>query len=510
VSKGAWTTAPLGAVVDILDSRRVPVNAKEREHRRGQVPYYGATGQVGWIDDAIFDEELVLLGEDGAPFFDRTRDVAYLIRGPAWVNNHAHVLRGGPRISNRFLFHQLNQVDYRPFVSGTTRAKLPQGPMREIPLVLPPREEQDRIVAAIETHFSRLDAAVASLTRAKANVKRARASILKAAVEGRLVPTEAELARAEGREYEPANAIHRIVDGSSIAPRKPGRKAAARGPAPTLLVPEGWETVLVSDVAAEPLCNGRSVPTRDDGFRVLRLSAMKAGRIDFAESKGGDWTVDDARPWLVETGDFLIMRGNGSIKRVGSGAIAGDPTSPVAFPDTIIRLRPRPDVLSSRYLLVAWSSHVLRSQIEASARTTAGIYKINQSSIANYYLPLPPLAEQHRIVAEVDRRFSVLDAIEATIDANLARCARLRQSILKQAFEGRLVPTDDASADLGSTAPTWGDEPPREARADASADPPPPAKRGRRRKAPSAPAVEPAGAVLDQLDLLFERAGAEE
>src|SRR5437762_9259028 len=85
---------PLGEVVDILDSRRIPVNSDERAKRVGDVPYYGATGQVGWIDDCIFDEELVLLGEDGAPFLDHTKPKAYMIRGKSWVNNHAHVLRG--------------------------------------------------------------------------------------------------------------------------------------------------------------------------------------------------------------------------------------------------------------------------------------------------------------------------------------------------------------------------------------------------------------------------------
>jgi type I restriction enzyme, S subunit len=76
------------------------------------VPYYGATGQVGTIDDFLFDEELVLLGEDGAPFLDNTKDKAYMIRGKAWVNNHAHVLRGRPGILNTFLMHQLNVIDY--------------------------------------------------------------------------------------------------------------------------------------------------------------------------------------------------------------------------------------------------------------------------------------------------------------------------------------------------------------------------------------------------------------
>jgi hypothetical protein len=102
---------------DILDSRRIPVNSEERAKRVGDVPYYGAAGQVGFIDKHIFDEELVLLGEDGAPFLDSGKPKAYLIHGKSWVNNHAHVLRGKPGLLNSFLLYQLNNLDYRPYVT---------------------------------------------------------------------------------------------------------------------------------------------------------------------------------------------------------------------------------------------------------------------------------------------------------------------------------------------------------------------------------------------------------
>src|SRR5713101_5967429 len=149
----SWAVEPLGSIVDILDSQRIPINSDERAKRPGDVPYYGATGQVGWIDDHLFDEELVLLGEDGAPFLDSAKTKAYIIKGKSWVNNHAHVLRGRPGISNRFLMHQLNRVDFRRFVSGTTRLKLPQAPMRQIPLAIAPELEQVRIDDEIEKHF---------------------------------------------------------------------------------------------------------------------------------------------------------------------------------------------------------------------------------------------------------------------------------------------------------------------------------------------------------------------
>ncbi len=121
-----WYWYLLEEVVDILDYKRVPINQEERDQRtQGKpldqlFPYYGATQQVGWIDDYLFDEELVLLGEDGVPFLDPYRPKAYLIRGRSWVNNHAHVLRGRG-VSNKFLCYYLNICDYRGLVTGTTR-----------------------------------------------------------------------------------------------------------------------------------------------------------------------------------------------------------------------------------------------------------------------------------------------------------------------------------------------------------------------------------------------------
>jgi type I restriction enzyme S subunit len=187
-----WVWATLEECVDILDNLRVPINSDEREQRiAGKeqselFPYYGATGMVGWIDDFIFDEEIVLLGEDGAPFLE-TKNKAYIVRGKCWVNNHAHVLRAKKGVTtNLFLMHYLNIFDYHGYVTGTTRLKLNQGRMREFPVILPPLIEQERIVARLEELLSDLDAGVAALERVRAGAKRYKASVLKSVYEGQL------------------------------------------------------------------------------------------------------------------------------------------------------------------------------------------------------------------------------------------------------------------------------------------------------------------------------------
>ena len=134
ISSQKWEYVAFCDAVDICDTLRKPINSKERSKRiAGKkqselYPYYGATGQAGYIDDYITDGEYVLLGEDGAPFLDAYAPKAYLINGKAWVNNHAHVLRS--KKSNKFLCYYLNYFDYKGFVSGTTRLKLTQNSMR--------------------------------------------------------------------------------------------------------------------------------------------------------------------------------------------------------------------------------------------------------------------------------------------------------------------------------------------------------------------------------------------
>ena len=162
-----WAACRLEQVADILDNLRKPINSSERDSRirNRQIdelyPYYGATGQVGLIDDYIINGNYLLLGEDGAPFLDKNAIKAYSISGKSWVNNHAHIL--SPKIDFEFLQYSLNQIDYSEYVNGSTRLKLTQTDMRSIKIMLPPLAEQKRIKSKIQTLFSQLDLMMESL-----------------------------------------------------------------------------------------------------------------------------------------------------------------------------------------------------------------------------------------------------------------------------------------------------------------------------------------------------------
>lgn len=165
-----WTSKPLGELCDILDSQRKPITKRDRT--AGEYPYYGATGIVDYVNGYLFDEPLVLVGEDGAKW-ESGENTAFTVEGKCWVNNHAHVLRPHRKtLVDNWLVHYLNHSDLTDFVSGLTVPKLNQGSLREIPIPLPPLSEQQRIVGVLDEAFAGLATAQA---HAAQNLQNARA-----------------------------------------------------------------------------------------------------------------------------------------------------------------------------------------------------------------------------------------------------------------------------------------------------------------------------------------------
>jgi type I restriction enzyme S subunit len=301
-------------------------------------------------------------------------------------------------------------------VQGVVYPAIRPADVRRHDLPIPPAPEQRRIVDAIDSYLTRLDDAVASLERVQTKLKAYRASMLKAAVEGRLVPTEAALARTEKRDYEQAKVLlARMLKARRLGweegelaklktaggtPKDDKWKANYEEPvAPDTSglpeLPEGWCWVSLDQLLAEPLANGKSVPD-GDGFPVLRLTCIKSGLVDLAERKRGDWSNIDPQRFLVEADDFLIVRGNGSIHLVGRGGRVSAAPVGVAYPDTLIRARVAPAVLHPPLLARWWDSPPVRRHIERRAKTTAGIYKVNQADLGQTPIPLAPMLEQTR------------------------------------------------------------------------------------------------------------------
>ena len=148
-------TVSLGEVCEILDNLRKPITKKFR--KQGQYPYYGATGIVDYVDNYIFDETLVLIGEDGAKW-DKGDQTAFIVTGKYWVNNHAHVIRPlKDKLNQKFLVYYLNSINLKPWVTGLTVPKLNQEKLKSIPITLPTIDNQQLLVAKLDEAFAEID-----------------------------------------------------------------------------------------------------------------------------------------------------------------------------------------------------------------------------------------------------------------------------------------------------------------------------------------------------------------
>jgi len=341
---------------------------------------------------------------------------------------------------------QMHLLRYLRIAQITTNiAHLSSGRFAEVEFPLPPTPEQHRITLEVDKQLTRLDAAVATLNAVQAKLKRARASVLKAAVEGRLVPTEAELARADGRSYDFASALlERILaERRSRWPKGKKYQPPAEPKTDDLPdLPEGWIWAQVKDVGEVKLGRQRS-PEHHAGPHLrpyLRVANVYEDRLDLTDVKEMNFSPKEYDVFRLERGDVLLNEGQ-SPYLVGRPAIWRGEIAGACFQNTLIRFRAHAGLLPGFALTVFRAQmHVLR--YIRIAQITTNIAHLSVGRFVEVEFPLPPTAEQHRIVAEVERRLSVIDNLEHTVEQNLARCGRLRQSILKRAFEGKLVAQD--------------------------------------------------------------------
>ena len=376
-----------------------------------------------------------------------------LTNGSGCGSTEFHVLRPVKDLSQGFLMYFLLQDEFRReaqrHMAGTAgQLRVPAAWLTEAPIPLPPFPEQHRIVVEIETQFTRLDASVAALRRAQANLKRYRASVLKAACEGRLVPTEAELARSEGREYEPAAVLlERILAErrarweSQVKRRGKYREPSAPDASDLPELPEGWVWASLESISEVRLGRQRS-PKRATGPYMrpyLRAANVTWDGLDLSDVKEMDFNPGELETYRLEPGDILLSEASGSADEVGKPAVWNGEIKDCCFQNTLIRVRAYQQIVS--YLFHHLLSDARSGALGRAARGV-GIHHLGAERSSSWAVALPPVAEQQRIVAEVERRLSVVQQAEATVEASLARAERLRQSILKQAFSGKLVPQD--------------------------------------------------------------------
>ncbi len=386
----------------------------------------------------------VLLNITGASI-GRVTDAPEKLQG-ARVNQHVCIIRPDHSVNSSYLRWYLAspvvQRQISSMESGATRQALTKEKILGFEVPVPDLQTQHEVVAEIEKQFSRLDEAVANLQRVKANLKRYKASVLKAAVEGRLVETEASIAQREGRSYETGEKLlQRILEERRT--KWSGRGKYKQPDSPVLdgldVLPEGW-TYATTEQMCEQIASGSTPPP----------DAMFSGAGDVPFLKVYNLTFDGSLDFTVKptyvagtTHQGLLARSR-SIPGDVLMNIVGPPLGkvsivPSVFPEwninqAIVTFRTSPGLVNR--LLAHWllAGPVL-SRLERTAKATAGQHNLQVSTCRRLPIPIPPLAEQVRIVAELDRHLSSIHGVEAEVDTNLQRAQALRQATLAKTFD---------------------------------------------------------------------------
>jgi type I restriction enzyme S subunit len=455
-----WVDLTLENVAEIHDNLREPVNSSERAKRPGSYPYYGATGQVGWIDEYRQDGEYVLLGEDGAPFFEPTKEKAYLVSGKCWVNNHAHVLKGRENLClNRYLLYSLNQTNYRGYANGTTRLKLTQSAMRQLPINLAPLNEQHRIVAKIEELFSELDKGIENLKTAKAQLKVYRQALLKHAFEGKLTAQW----RAENQDkLETADALLKRIQQERVQRYQQqlvgweatgGSKPKAPKVLPPLTaeeltelpeLPDGWGWEKLGNIAdlIGGVTKGKNLEGKEKlSLPYLRVANVQDGYLDLTEIKNIEVQTQDKDKYRLEFGDVLYTEG-GDKDKLGRGAVWRGQIKSCIHQNHIFRARVFDGAISPEILSLYSQTKSAKKYFFQHAKQTTNLASINLTVLAKLPVVIVCQDEQKQILQEIEARLSEVAQLEITLTTALQQAEALRQSILKKAFSGQLVPQD--------------------------------------------------------------------
>ena len=403
--------------------------------------------------DALQKGDVLFNNTNSAAWLGKT---AYIKKDTNWAySNHMTRVRLHPGFDSGWVAYALHHQFLIGFFRMNCRHHVNQASINtnflstQTAIPIPPLPEQRRIVAEIETQFTRLDAGVAALERAQANLRRYKASVLKAACEGRLVPTEAELARAEGRGYEPAGQLlarilaERRAKWEAEHPGKKYKEPASPDTENMLELPERWVWGKFEQLISSFRSGSSAVPQNEPtDFPILRSSSVRPLRLDCNDVRFVTEADSQRADNFLQEDDLLFTRLSGSLDYVGNCALVkGTESRGIQYPDRQFRAQLVEQGMG-QYVEICFASSQLRKEITAQAKSTAGHQRISMGGIREQVLPLPPLAEQRRIVAEVERRLSVVAALEASVEAALARARRLRQAVLKRAFEGQLVPQD--------------------------------------------------------------------
>lgn len=412
-----WTWSTIGELAERVTKGSTPTSYGFKYQREGirfvKTENIVENGAIQHITDYIDDETNSFLNRSILQPYDILFSIAGTIGRvgivqekdvPANTNQALAILRGVHKRANyKYVFYFLKspfiQKQALDSIVGVGRANLSLVNVGSLQIPLPPLPEQERIVAKIEELFTQLEAGTSALKRVRAGLKRYKASVLKAACEGQLFG-DVELGN----------------DG----------------------LPADWKWIKVKDAGKVQLGRQRA-PKHHEGPHMrpyLRVANVFEDRLDLSDVKEMNFTPAEYEIYKLEYGDILLNEGQ-SPELLGRPAMYKGELPGGCFQNTLIRFQAF-DFVDRQFALFVFRHYMHAGRFTNESQITTNIAHLSAGRFSEIEFPLPPLAEQRRIVAEVERRLSVAQEVESVVAASVARATRLRQSVLKSAFEGRL------------------------------------------------------------------------
>ena len=388
-----WCLTDIGELLINRDGERKPVSSVIRSKQTSKIyDYYGAAGVIDKVDSYLFDERLLLIGEDGANLLSRNKNNAFFAEGRYWVNNHAHVLDATDKNLLDFIAIVINSMKLDDYITGSAQPKLSQDNLNKIPIVLPPLAEQQRIIAEIKKWFTLIDQIEQGKADLQTTIELTKSKILDLAIHGKLVP--------QNPNDEPAIELLKRIN-PDFTPCDNGHNGKLPYEIPESWVWCGHNSILDISGGAQPSKNYFETKPKPNYIRLYQIR-------DYGEYPVPVYIPIDLASKQTKKGDILLARYGGSLGKVFH---AEQGAYNVAMAKVIFKFE---NLIYKEFAYYYYLSDLYQGKLKEISRTAQAGF--NSTDFNDMYFPLPPLAEQQRIVQKIEELFSVLDNIQNALE----------------------------------------------------------------------------------------------
>lgn len=406
-----WHITKVKFISRCLDGSRIPLNAEQRGSMQGSIPYWGANSIVDYVDNHLFDEELVLLGEDGAPFFEHTKDVAFNVSGKIWPNNHVHVLRPDlKKISSKFLKYALNCVEYHLYITGSTRDKLNQSDMNEIFVRSCSVDEQEQIANFLDHETAKIDTLIDKQQQLIKLLKEKRQAVISHAVTKGLNPDA--VMKDSGVEWLGE-------------------------------VPEHWDVCklkhIINALESGVSVNAADTPAQENERGVLKTSCVYTRSFRSEENKTVFKEEEGRLKCPVRKGAIIISRMN-TPDLVGASALVEDDSPNLYLPDRLWQTDfANNDRQNPKYVAFFMMLQGFRNQISLAAEgASSSMQNIAKGDYLSINIVLPEINEQNSIVSYVESKLQTFGILEGQADKAIKLLQERRTALISAAVTGKI------------------------------------------------------------------------